>query len=190
MVGSLKTSDVVLAFFTKHATEALFGAFAGVFEATKKAVAAVPADYAKYVEQKAVQSLKSTMFNRQTHQNGWTAFLWPTVSCRTGCYPHWFRFHWVLFYLTNHHACQEQDIIKNCAHILTPRQLAGLKEHEEDVKRLKLSTTTVHCVNMIVRKMASKSARERSALARELFGLLSSCYVCRCFLFLVGTHCF
>lgn len=120
----------------------------------------------------------------------WTAFLWPTVSCRTGCYPHWFRFHWVLFYLTNHHACQEQDIIKNCAHILTPRQLAGLKEHEEDVKRLKLYATTVHCVNMIVRKMASKSARERSALARELFGLLSSCYVCRCFLFLVGTHCF
>ena len=77
---------MVLAFFTKHATEALFGAFAGVFEATKKAVAAVPADYAKYVEQKAVQSLKSTMFNRQTHQNA--CGLMDSISVGTGCYPH------------------------------------------------------------------------------------------------------
>ena len=87
MVGSLKTSDVVLAFFTKHATEALFGAFAGVFEATKKAVAAVPADYAKYVEQKAVQSLKSTMFNRQTHQNA--CGLMDSISVANGFLQDW-----------------------------------------------------------------------------------------------------
>lgn len=96
-------------------------------------------------------------------------------------------------YTSLHHACQVQDIIKNCAHVLTPTQLSLLKEHEEEVKRLKMYTTTVHCVNMIVHKMASKTARERSALARELFGLLSSCYVSvsRCFLFPVGIpHCF
>lgn len=87
MVGSLKTSDVVLAFFTKHATEALFQAFAGVFEATKKAVAAVPADYAKYVEQKAVQSLKSTMFNRQTHQNA--CGLMDSISVANGFLQDW-----------------------------------------------------------------------------------------------------
>ena len=194
MVGGLKHSDVVSVFFTKHATAAFLEAFAGVFQATKKAMAAIPADYEKYVEQKAVQSLKATMFNRQTHQNA--CGLMDSISVATGFLQDRV-FSWLIpisvifVFSTNPHACQVQDIIKNCAHMLSGRQLTGLKEHEEDVKKLRLYTTTVHCVNMIVHKMATKSARERSALSRELFDLLSSFCVCRCFLFPVGIpHCF